>query len=476
MESNKNSRSNSLEIDSQNISVGKIQNELYSPYNPSQLTPIQIQFSSPKKIKISEVLFNENKLEISVFPNNFGKFLAKNHINFLKSDEKSSENSNIEFPLLEKRDSPIYKKLIFGKSYFNFKSPKKNCSIEDNFSPFSPLYESEKSLKADSLFKAAFEFPKKNVGTKLLKNQDISGKYQLLLEPSSDLNNFWKTLLIVNDKDIRKSFQTPSKQFEFLQKNSNLTSVNKKNTHFKFDKFEKENSLKKSNFKSKLGLNASPFLVQNQSCQNNIKDKTNSNLIDKNKTVQKILTPSKPNYNEKLDTSFFSKSNKNLKFSKSKSKTTQKKKNCKSPNKNCKLKYCDYYLPRGVGQETFSRLNCAKTGAIQKLKQDTLQKTLQNAKSINFHGGITGSRVQSTVCTFARTECLKSYCVCYREGKICSEGCQCFGCVNQSSIKFIFAENMENRAKKEAKVNILKEMIAKLEAYNKISTKNSCKK
>ena len=38
-------------------------------------------------------------------------------------------------------------------------------------------------------------------------------------------------------------------------------------------------------------------------------------------------------------------------------------------------------------------------------------------------------------CTCKKTKCLKMYCECFREGKVCGEDCSCEGCINDEDHK-----------------------------------------
>lgn len=130
---------------------------------------------------------------------------------------------------------------------------------------------------------------------------------------------------------------------------------------------------------------------------------------------------------------------------------------CNCKRSKCLKLYCECFSKGGVCKKECKCEDCHNTEECRDLRELIVQETMQK-NSLAFRPKFkshskTESRIHTRGCTCKKTECIKSYCECFRAGSGCSRLCRCSSCKNQqvkledNEVPFYYEKILRKRKK-----------------------------
>ena len=140
---------------------------------------------------------------------------------------------------------------------------------------------------------------------------------------------------------------------------------------------------------------------------------------------------------------------------------------CTCSKTGCKKKYCACFS-MGIFCEDCECKDCENKGPTednnnpnknQLLKQESQEKNLNYSKT-----DISNSKNQRVICNCTKSNCMKKYCECYKQGLNCNSLCRCIECKNKNYN--YDSNNFYNYALKNNNINLNNNNISQTQNYS----------
>ena len=230
-----------------------------------------------------------------------------------------------------------------------------------------------------------------------------------------------------NDKNMNFPFQGKKIDFneEIEYDNENKNNQNLENTDIKNIQSSQNNIINNNN------LNNSNALI-NQSninlMDNNIEYINQRNKITNNSNIN--IQPSNINLNMNM--------NMNMNINVNKPSNTKVK--CTCSKTGCLKKYCACFSLRRPCE------GCDCKNCQNQPNKENINISEKDIENINYNIQLPNNKNQRVICNCTKSNCMKKYCECYKQGLICNSLCRCLECKNKNNINNY--NNLKNNCNK----------------------------